>query len=683
MAPLAAGARLRGTRQEAASDEESPPQVPERQSSQAGRQSRLQRSRARDLAAAAAAAAATEATAPGCKVSAGFDLSQLPRPLLSEHEWRQPRAARLAPLPPPRQQSGRPTLGSRPSQPPPPPPPPPPPFVSRPKSSESARQARRKSRAPKNIWSPSTSSAASSSCEESQNVDKERELRSESEQLGGAQAPKLAAGDLSSAHSMSPQDTVVERQQPHMAAREADRETGLAVDESRAKGAELPLAGVEQAQIPELMAQVQFEPGERMEQTGGGSAEAAATNGVEPEVASPSSIRQAQHQQTLATNPAGEQAAELSERPASRADEWDDESELVVKAPAQGDKREPLPVDQSGQVSGMRRAPPNEQQQQQPWRADSCWRSFSVSLQPADLALASGASAGQASHRADVSSRSYSIATSTLGCPGEAIGVGRGREEEEEEGGLLGCARQTKYWTLPGHLLCGQEGQVTGAMGSPGPLGAATGGSSAGLVGETQGRSEDTSSHKLEGSSGGRQLRDKLPASQRQGRRRTGESVAPANGYSSVVKRDQLEQAQAAFASSLNKQGDGGTADFGNTRDCCRAREFDQNQVNLCLYANEQQSAQICNRSQLFLYERTAEGERRQRLESSVAQQEMGQTRQRQQPLSGQPNGRDEWFKHMYKQMHKPSPEKSLLQAVNSQPDTGQIRIKLKSPKNG
>lgn len=47
-------------------------------------------------------------------------------------------------------------------------------------------------------------------------------------------------------------------------------------------------------------------------------------------------------------------------------------------------------------------------------------------------------------------------------------------------------------------------------------------------------------------------------------------------------------------------------------------------------------------------------------------------------------NSRDEWFRQMYKQMHKQTPEKSLLQAVNSQqPDTTQIRIKLKSPKTG
>lgn len=47
---------------------------------------------------------------------------------------------------------------------------------------------------------------------------------------------------------------------------------------------------------------------------------------------------------------------------------------------------------------------------------------------------------------------------------------------------------------------------------------------------------------------------------------------------------------------------------------------------------------------------------------------------------------RDEWFRQMYKQMHRQTPEKSLLQAVNSQQaqaDTTQIRIKLKSPKTG
>lgn len=48
------------------------------------------------------------------------------------------------------------------------------------------------------------------------------------------------------------------------------------------------------------------------------------------------------------------------------------------------------------------------------------------------------------------------------------------------------------------------------------------------------------------------------------------------------------------------------------------------------------------------------------------------------------PTRRDKWFQQMYKQMHnRPTPEKTLLKAVNSQPDTTQICIKLKSPRTG
>lgn len=67
---------------------------------------------------------------------------------------------------------------------------------------------------------------------------------------------------------------------------------------------------------------------------------------------------------------------------------------------------------------------------------------------------------------------------------------------------------------------------------------------------------------------------------------------------------------------------------------------------------------------------------------------EMSSDNQQQQQQQGQNHRRDgqkhEWFKQMYKQMHnKQTPEKNLLQAVNSQPDTTQITIKLKSPKSG
>lgn len=45
---------------------------------------------------------------------------------------------------------------------------------------------------------------------------------------------------------------------------------------------------------------------------------------------------------------------------------------------------------------------------------------------------------------------------------------------------------------------------------------------------------------------------------------------------------------------------------------------------------------------------------------------------------------KDEWLRQMYRQMHKPTPERSqLLKAANSQPDTSHITVKLKSPKTG
>lgn len=44
---------------------------------------------------------------------------------------------------------------------------------------------------------------------------------------------------------------------------------------------------------------------------------------------------------------------------------------------------------------------------------------------------------------------------------------------------------------------------------------------------------------------------------------------------------------------------------------------------------------------------------------------------------------KDDWLRRVYHQMHKSTPDRSLLEAANSQPDTGQITVKLKSPKTG
>lgn len=55
------------------------------------------------------------------------------------------------------------------------------------------------------------------------------------------------------------------------------------------------------------------------------------------------------------------------------------------------------------------------------------------------------------------------------------------------------------------------------------------------------------------------------------------------------------------------------------------------------------------------------------------------------QPDQDRPSGsiKDDWLRRMYHQMHKSTPDRSLLEAANSQPDTGQITVKLKPPKTG
>lgn len=82
--------------------------------------------------------------------------------------------------------------------------------------------------------------------------------------------------------------------------------------------------------------------------------------------------------------------------------------------------------------------------------------------------------------------------------------------------------------------------------------------------------------------------------------------------------------------------------------------------------------------------EQTYSSQQQQQINNMNKMQQDSQDIQQQQHQQTVVNTKEEWFRSMYKQMHRPTAERSILDAVNSQPsDTSLIRIKLKSPKTG
>lgn len=130
--------------------------------------------------------------------------------------------------------------------------------------------------------------------------------------------------------------------------------------------------------------------------------------------------------------------------------------------------------------------------------------------------------------------------------------------------------------------------------------------------------------------------------------------------YTNIMK-DERSARQLAAQSLHENLGERGAADFSMSRE--QSNEYNQLE-HACANNTSTNNNNNAREDQYHVQVKNLGLE-----EKLVKKQEMQHTT------------RDEWFRHMYKQMHKQSPEKNLFQAINSQPDTTQIRIKLKSPR--
>lgn len=617
----------------AAADSEAPPEVPVRRSSQqAQQQQQWQRSVPRQ-----AQYSMVQARLPKQRTDEGFfDPEQLPRPLLAEPEWRGPPGR---PAPPAKR------LGKRPSQ---PPPPPPPPVRHRSddyrweeeEDSPLARPAMQlRSSAPKNIWSPSSSSVASSSCEPDS-------LSGGGVGPAGRVAPPTSGSSTSfsgaqrtyaeMSRSSSGQNTIVERQLTE---------------------AELTSSPAEQAQK---------------------RAAPSANNGNEPGAT----------QTASADEPPNErQPGERSDEPPPKTtlssneiqsvalqhqhETGDAKPELLGAADGSGESERSAQGDAT--TSKRLSAPPQAE-------PASGWRSFSVTLQEGeDLRRIRRAASSKATEQDDASQssptdrrrenflRSYSIATSTLpAAPAKRVPVKQQQRNQERTG----------WNTLPARPSATPEGSQMWP-----PVGGGSGAYKRTLIKETCTVSHFEQRLKLasndddeaplaqrleqrplaaEPALGGQRW---MASSERRGRESADLGEEPLISQHNAAAANNAEQASSPERLNIDEE----NSYLQNTYHQAQPEtELDVEQDRRTkIYESASNNNGIMLRDQHFL-DATAKSQQQRPSSKSTID--------------------NEWYKQMYKQMQlgtKQTPEKCLLQAVNSQPDTTQIRIKLKSPKNG
>lgn len=580
-----------------------------------------------------------------------FDPDHLPRPLLTPGQelyddddydeeddddgcW----APTLPPSGPPRKGPPLPTrLIKRPDQ-PPPPPPPPPLLTSHHEEMEEQEQQllrclnnskfnsslRRRTTAPKNIWSPSTSSnEISGSCNEFEDNDS-----TSINMFPCANEVCVSSGDLqchlveelSSSNPQTQENTVVDQSLRHQ--REASGETVSLKSFSSTQANKNNRMLVEKAGTEET-------EGVQMENSAKPSDHSDSLNVKLGEVLSSVDeeeriIAKQNEQEHNSTVTAGSGEASATELAKAFGEKQLTSTQTTIRL-ASVDKQSSY-SDSTSDVAVAETAPkaarlqgesskavePNESPLSQP------------ASPPATQAWPAGATGTASIDRRQIQSSTSKARSFSIGAPIMQSNCKRGSEavskqwirqprsvEEDEE--------LRKYWTLPANSAAQQQ-QVSDERRMSG-LGR--------VVKETTvTRSELNESFSR--------------------RVTTGDAAAAARDKRVMRQPPSLQRA----ADWLERP----TADY--RKETERADEERQNLTLEDINANQQHYVQV-RRIPL-----------EQQLPAYSSKQEMQQT-----------TGRDEWFRQMYKQMHKQSPEKNFLQTINSQPDNTQIKIKLKAPK--
>lgn len=510
----------------------------------------------------------------------------------------------------------------RPSQPPPPPPPPLPPKAAEPAATTARVKA--KAQAPKNIWSPSTSSVTTGSPVLSLGTPDEAPAHSFDDrpkspgQQSAVSSSSAAHGDGQRARpqrvgglgpvvvdmsSPGSQNTIVERR--HLASEQNDNPIDAECEGRILNG--------ESARPGELAAAAE--------------AAAAAHSGNNAAVVADG----AQNQQTGATNHNGS-----NQRNDHDDDDHGDGSNFVSGVGGGGLERGVSAANLGSLDNGSKPAARGSGESRQgergatPVEQAGGWRSMSVSLKSGD-GLVRGAARSAAQQSADARHlRSFSIATSTLPAASSAgaAAAAKGAQQRNQQlrqrqptGG-----EQGRYWTLP----------------SGGSVVASTPTSTPTATAEAR-PAKPTPADSCEAT---RPLDERRPTQQQQ---------------------QQQQQEQLYSTSSKRK-----SADIGSGQK--QPKHKQQNSSSSSLW--DQNVADKMDAEESRFMRSAANGEQQQLAAFNEQQAKSGQ----------QSSAREEWFKQMYKQMHtKPSSENTLLKAVCSQPldESELIEVKLKSPKRG
>lgn len=517
---------------------------------------------------------------------------ELPRPLLTNEPegWRSSRA---------RPADKRRAI-SRPTQPPPPPPLP-----------AAAGRARPKSLAPKNIWSPSSSSVTTGSLSAS-TPDGTPEQLSSDQQAAPPMAVKSIAITNIDHHIMSSpssQNTIVERRL-HLVEGGSDGESCVPA----------PGEQVLNQQTSRTNQQNDVDDDDDDGNNISGGSNQHVTRGSSELRAVPASSSSSLPSPLVASN--STEATTITTRQGERGEATPD----VERQPPASDHDDEFERSQRSQ------------------RTAGC-RSMSVSVRrPTDAATAAAASAVAASVNASgrqlANLRSFSIATSTL--PGAGAGSARGRPQQQSSSSA--AEQASKYWTLPSGSAAAAATEAESTATAI-PTKPATSNSEATLAERpTQQQQEQQ-----------QQQQQQLVLKQEEEQLYSTSSKRKSADVAARQKQPKQKQ-QELDHQHQQYQLKRGQPDETTTKTTTMEQQADEAK-------HQTQSESLAGRKSLASFE-------------SRPQQQQ------------QPNGsaRDEWFRHMYKQMHKPTPENSLLKAVNSQPiDTlrDHIEIKLKSPKRG